>query len=89
MWNKKERCQNPFADKVKCEECKCWLDKSDAIPVDTSTIYGNGALYYCCSHKKKYKKVIYLDVPPYIIYIGEIQVDDSGEPIGYKKMASK
>lgn len=26
----KPQCPDPFKDKVKCETCKCWVDKKDA-----------------------------------------------------------
>lgn len=80
-------CKNQFKDKVKCKECKCWLDKYDAQVVSVQLgLYSTfkDEEYYCNTHRKPYKKVICrVDKD---IFIEEIEVDKDGEPIGYKKI---
>ena len=84
----RKKCPNPFTDKVKCDECKCWLDKDDAYMVEDvipspsfySTYGYSIILYYCNTHKKPYIKTKGTDK------WAMIKVDDNGEPIVYKKV---
>ena len=83
MFNK-----NCFKDKVKCEECKHWIDKGDAqrIEVDLRSYFYDNSKdeFYCNMHKKKYdRKIIYASS---IFYFKEMLVNENGEPIGYTKI---
>ena len=90
MFGKKElKCPDPFKDKVKCRECRCWLDKSDSHEVDVC--YGMDTQYYCHAHKKPYSRIILPgwygvlgDSAPR--YFGEVQMTEGGIPVGYKKI---
>lgn len=87
MFDKK--CSDPFANKVKCETCKHWLDKDDTkkVPVFYShngyEIFQDN-LYYCPEHKKHYEKKV-LSKDKYRFY-NLLEVDLNGNPIGYKKI---
>lgn len=85
---------DPFKDKVKCETCKCWLDKSDAHRVDLggdrqwsyydyiiswNSIDSNN-IFYCRIHKPNYTKKIGNS------FFKELEVTEDGEPVGYKKL---
>lgn len=67
MWNKLdheiiEKCPDPFKDKVKCAECRCWLDKSDAYKVENYGFYGSYDEYFCRTHKKPYNEWTVLNI---------------------------
>ena len=82
-----------FKDKVKCEICKCWLDKKDAQEIEV-TIYGyysdesiNKKEYYCYNHTKAYEKIISIinvegDVRK--VYYKQLEVDEKGNVIKQK-----
>lgn len=80
-------CPNPFANKVKCNECKAWIDKTDASTVKSFGLFGETADYYCPVHKKPYAR--YILAYPNNIYFAEIEVDEDGVPVGYKKVNHK
>lgn len=89
-------CPDPFADKVKCEVCKCWIDKEDAFSVNG--VKNDDALramflsyypmyeterypkWYCRSHKKPYSS------KKGGRFYAEIEVNEDGTPKGYKKI---
>ncbi len=48
---------DPFADKVKCEECKHWIDKKDASSVSYFS-WTRETNWYCPMHKKPYTRFI-------------------------------
>jgi len=80
----KKKCKDPFEDKVKCEECKHWIDKSDGQRIEDSSDY----LWYCPEHRKPYESVRYhyefnMRVPS---FYKKMEVDEHGEPVGYKKV---
>jgi len=77
---------DPFADKVKCETCKCWVDKKDAQIQSGISFMGRYSDYYCQAHKKPYDRMINC-FPP--IYLKELSVDENGEPVGYIKIKEK
>ncbi len=92
IWPKKKESDdsvNFFTDKVKCGECRCWLDKSDAFPVDVNV--GLVVIYYCCPHKKPYRRVLTSGMfgESRIKYFGEVEMDSMGMPIGFKKEETK
>lgn len=75
---------------VSCEECNCLLEKWHAqiIRVNYLSIYpgGTGEKYYCKTHAKNYSDVEYPGITfgdP--AFFKKIQVDENGEPVGYKK----
>lgn len=73
---------DPFADKVKCETCKCFLDRRDAQQVK---VYGYLPIteYYCQVHKKPYSEVSMNHFP--FKYFALVEVDRDGIPITSKK----
>lgn len=75
-------CPDPFKDKVKCHECKHWIDKSDAHKVEVNSYYAVTE-YYCPMHKKPYTRKISCMYP--VSYYGEVGMDEDGTPIGYTK----
>ncbi len=88
------RQKDPFADKVKCEECRHWVDNIDAYPVlhndlcrfrYTSPVSSSETLWYCKLCKKEYFKIT-TDGLGETRYYKEIEVDEKGEPIGYAKI---
>lgn len=88
MWNKKEtkeNCPDPFEDKVKCEECRCWIDLSDAKIVEVVyDVWGGDKKNYCHAHAKPYQKVHYYstqDKKPQ--YFGEVEMTEDGKPIAH------
>lgn len=90
FWKKKEEpVENPFEDKVKCNNCRCWIDKFDAqvIPVELKafSIYGNSFYdnHYCRKCKVPYKRKFILKTESETIttYYKEFEVDESGELI--------
>jgi len=81
--------KDPFEDKVKCEECKHWIDKSDAQEVANLRLVhfwpgSRTSSYYCPLHKKPYEKILSPG-----IYTKKMLVDENGTPIGYKKIKTK
>ena len=99
--NKKDYKQSikpePSPETVKCEECKCLIEKNDAHKVVNSGHYLNlssyimyddklvyGDKYYCISHKKPYTRTLYDRY-----FSAEVEVTRSGEPIGYIKAPEK
>lgn len=82
--------KNPFKNKVKCEECKLWLDKEDAYVVKHDTLnlfYSNLflTLYYCPKDKKPYTRSKYVSFENNKYY-AELEVEKDGTPVGYKKI---
>lgn len=73
-----------FGSTVKCEECKCHLYRHDAQVVN----YRGDDIYYCQTHKKPYEKVMYRYWMSDIKYYKEMEVNEKGEPVGYKKVKS-
>lgn len=82
----KEGFPDPFADKVKCDECKHWIDKSDAQQVSCTGLY-NFIRSYCPLHKKPYSKVTKWSHP--YRYFGELEMNEEGIPIGYEPVKVK
>lgn len=76
-------CPDPFADKVKCGQCKCWVDKSDASQVTCFGLFGIVVQWYCPTHKKPYSW--YTQGTPTNSYYGEVSMTADGVPVGYKK----
>jgi len=97
--SKREKCPDPFADKVKCEVCKCWLNKGDAHIVNRfPTHILPPESFFCQVHKKPYSRVfVGRDLEPYLNerfpeiskYYGEVEMTETGEPIGYTKIVKK
>lgn len=90
---RKQECPDPFKDKVKCEECKHYVDKSDAQEMKTGSkldFIGDDLrrvteyVYYCPLHKRKYDRKSSGWCGSY--YYKEMSVDENGEPIGYTKI---
>jgi len=84
---KNHQCPDPFADKVKCNECKLWVDKSDASKVRHLGLFGEVVEWYCPTHKKPYTS--YIVAMPSNLYYGEVRMEADGTPIGYKKIVQK
>ncbi len=93
MWRDKEirdrevivGCPDPFKDKVKCETCRCWLDKGDAQEV-RGLLFG-ALYYYCIVHAKPYSEILLKWLPSETTrYFGKIEMTVDGEPIGYQKI---
>lgn len=82
-------CPDFFEDKVKCDECKHWIDKYDASSVDAgyNMWLGLTILWYCPMHKKPYSR--FISAQPENLYFGEVQMDKDGTPIGYEKIKEK
>ncbi len=79
---KEEPCPDPFADKVKCDECKHWIDRSDAQIIDTHTGFGSYTRCFCPMHRKPYTRVHnYTE----LVYFAELRVNEDGTPYGYVK----
>lgn len=79
-----------FNKYVKCETCKCLLNKNDAQEVRKVPFFsfkGDEYIYFCGSHKKSYDEIIetWYDNK----YYAHMQVDKEGNPIGYKKIEVK
>lgn len=86
--------KDPFEDKVKCDECKHWIDKRDAKIVRRTYEgwHDLGEEIYCPMHKKSYDrtdefrdidrkiKVCYFKTLPE----HEIEVDENGNEIKKK-----
>jgi hypothetical protein len=72
---------------VKCEECRCWLDKSDAQEIKTTAItigenYIHAIDYRCNAHRTPYSSVLIYprtDLEPR--YYGEVEMTKDGKPI--------
>ena len=79
-----EEKPEPKPETVKCEECKCLLEKSDAHKVaNFGHLITYNDDYYCVSHKKPYTKTLYNR------YFSSMEVTEQGEPIGYIKATEK
>lgn len=78
-WEELEACPDPFKDKVKCEECKCWLDKYDAKKLTVYGVFGKYENLYCKSHAPKYDEMHTFS--PDITYFGRCEVSKDGTPI--------
>ena len=68
---------------VKCEECKCLLEKRDAQEVDFRAFMVDSQNYYCEVHRKPYSSVTDFVGKK---YFGEVEMDKDGTPIGYVKI---
>lgn len=81
----KTQCPDPFKNKVKCEECKHYVDKYDAqeIKENTRSLYWDGTktLYYCPMHRKPYQRVRHSSYGT--SYYAEVQVEEDGTPLGF------
>lgn len=75
------KCSDPFKDRVKCQECKHWIDRSDASIVKTVSSWGIHEYWYCPMHKKSYNS--FFSGHPKNIYFGEVQMEEDGTPVGY------
>ena len=85
FFNKKE-IEKKEGLQVKCEECKHYIDIGDAqkvIQMYAYTFIPTENIYYCPLHKKRYYKKLFLDFKTK--YFGEMEMNNEGEPIGYKK----
>lgn len=85
-----KKCPDPFKDKVKCEKCKCWLDKSDAQEVRIEGGMVVFSEFYCPIHRVPYDRVRYdghFYLPPH--FYREVEVLEDGTPIGYEKKKEK
>lgn len=80
-------CPDPFADKVKCYECKLWTDKTDASKVSGLGMFGLINDWYCPTHKKPYTRII--RASPNSLYFGEVLMEEDGTPVGYQKIKPK
>lgn len=95
IFNEKEECEcpDPFKDKVKCDECRCWIDKKDAQKVEyyndgyCGGFYPYHEFFYCQSHKKPYSKKKLINTgtrgtsEQKVMYFGEVEMDENGNPI--------
>lgn len=85
-WNKPQNaaCPDPFVDKVKCEECKHWIDRDDASKVKAHHLLSRPFdEWYCPMHKKPYdEKTTY--IYPHRYY-GRVEMEEDGTPVGYIK----
>ena len=90
FWCKKT---DPFENKVKCEECRLYTDKSDAQKIKKTRTYSHpfGAysktkeIYYCKSHNVPYDEC-FGDATDTLFYFKHMEVDKDGTPVGYKKL---
>jgi len=64
FWNKNKQVHAPVTEhdeRVKCGECKHWIDKSDAQFVDVYPFYEStnelDCAYYCPMHKKPFDAI--------------------------------
>ena len=77
-----------FADKVECNDCLCYLNKTSAQKVEVLCYGGSFFHYYCRTHRKPYNvKVVPppgVDIPTR--YEGIINMTEDGTPVGYKKI---
>lgn len=85
--------KDPFEDKVKCYECKHWIDKSDAQVVGFTRVYSfndryDCKIYFCPMHKKSCDRIFqnncttkryFKTIPAH-----EIEVDEHGKEIKKK-----
>lgn len=82
IFSKKQ--QDPFEGKVKCIECKHYIDKMDAQVVAVEWSFVTDYYYYCSMHKQPY------DVRSFsrfgISYYKKLEVTQTGEPVGYEKI---
>lgn len=81
-------CKNGYTPvTVSCETCGCLIEKCNAMFVISMNKYHNGSTYpifysyYCNVHAPKYDRLFYNDKK-----LRELEVDDNGEPVGYKKI---
>lgn len=84
------REKDPFADKVKCGECKHWIDRSDAQIV-LMYIPWKIEAFFCPMHKKPYSSMYIagtFGVQKHTYY-GTVAMDEAGTPAGYKKIEKK
>jgi hypothetical protein len=82
--DKEERIE--MVDVEKCNECGCLINKKNSQTVDTNI----GTQFFCQSHRKKYSKMYCTWQHPELFrYFAELQVDENGEPIGYKKVSGE
>lgn len=73
-------------DVVRCGECLCLIEKEYAQHIPNS--YMLNEQYFCGIHRRKYdSRRIELPImgPEIIKYYKKIEVDEDGEPVGYKK----
>jgi len=72
---------------IKCENCRCWLERKDAQIISVYSEVFNFEEYYCRKCKQPYSEVklfSYSDIPNK--YFKKIEVTEDGEPVGYKKI---
>jgi hypothetical protein len=90
MFNfKKQEQKDCFANKVKCQECKCWLDECDAYKTELKVPYSlsTRSEFYCFPHRKKYNEIHYHEDYPEVSnlkYFGSVEMDEEGNPIKKK-----
>lgn len=75
--------KDPFEGKVKCDECKHYIDRYDAqkVTID-SYMCGRSEICYCPVHKKPYDQIDrYSNIPIY--YKTMMRVSEEGIPIGF------
>lgn len=69
-------------DEVKCDTCKHKIDRIDAQTIK----FGYITETYCPEHKKPYSKIKTNDFNYNRRYYAELEVDEQGVPVGYKKI---
>ena len=79
--------EKKIPETVKCEECRCLIEKSDAQELKEK-IYG-WHLFYCQVHRRKFSSLESPGLGMPIKYYEEIEVDSNGKPIGYIKAPEK
>lgn len=81
---------NVQSDEVKCDTCKHKIDRADAQIVDCGS---RMTMIYCPEHKKPYSRTEINWEPDEKTgynaqrqaYYAELEVDEQGVPVGYKK----
>ena len=70
---------------VSCNQCYCLIDKKNAQRV-VNVAFGDR--YYCGAHRKPYNRIVPINLwgDEKIQYWGEIQMNEDGTPVGYKKI---
>lgn len=76
---------------VPCEDCKCLMYKKHAQEIDYifKWVFApskESKRYYCPNHKKNYDSQVYGHDSYRSLYFKEMEVDENGEPVGYKKI---
>lgn len=83
IFRDKEDKEPEKAEFVQCDECSCIIEKKDAQIIKVISLFST-VRFYCQAHSKPYDEL--WAITETTKYFGRIEMDEKGEPVGYKKI---